>query len=150
MSWALHYYLNGPIMGVITYLCIFIAAVYITASFIIQIPLINDSSPTWVDWIGLDNFSKDNVDFRENVSGYAITVGVYITALIYRKAAYRHSQKERYMKQRYPERYILNKDGAIKLKDFQKKKKSTLWDSILYNTKVIVKNPYAHLMVFRV
>ena len=124
MSWAFHYSLQGPIMSTITYICIIVAAVYINASFIIQIPWINSSNPRWIDWVGLDNFSSKNDKFIENICGYAVTVIVYITSLIYRKAASRYSIKEKYMKQRYPENFI-QKDG-IQLKRFLRKRKVSL------------------------
>ena len=113
-------------MGVVSYICVFIAAGYIVASFIVQIPIVSSSNPTWIEWIGLDNFSDSNVKFKENVSGFAITTLVYIMALIYRKTATRYSQKERYIRQRYPERFVKTGKDKVKLKDLMKKKKATL------------------------
>jgi len=149
MSWALHYELQGPIMSSITYICIFVAAVYINASFIIQIPILSVNDEKWIDWIGLDNFSSGNSKFKENISGYAITVVVYITCLIYRKAARRYTLKDAYMRQRYPEKFVQKSTGSTKLKKLRKKKNMGSLHTLSEQMKTFLKNPYAHLMVFR-
>lgn len=65
-------------MSIITYCSVAVAAVYINISFIIQIALFENIQNRWLDFVGLDSFNSDNDRFAENVSGYAITVVVYI------------------------------------------------------------------------
>jgi hypothetical protein len=99
--------------------------------------------------VGLDSFDDKNDRFAENVGGYAVTVIVYIVCLIYRKAAYRHKMKEKYLQQKYPEKFIQKASGGLKVRKFNRRKAKNSWQSLLNEIINLIKNPFLHLMIFR-
>lgn len=136
-------------MSIITYCSVAVAAVYINVSFIIQIALFENIQNRWLDFVGLDSFNSDSDRFAENVSGYAITVVVYIVCLIYLKAASRSKIKTMYMREKYPEKVAKAQTSGLKFKAFRKKKAKTRCQTFKTQVMTILKNPYLHLMVFR-
>lgn len=138
-------------MNVITYISILIAALYINVSFIIQIAFFDRLQSEWLDYLGLDNFDSSKSHYAENILAYAVTVIVYIACLIYRKAAYRRILKEKYLHQKYPEKFVKKASGGgIKARKFVKSRKNaTMFQSLLIQFSNLTKNPQMHLFIFR-
>ena len=142
----------------ITIIAIFISAIYINASIIIQIKYFHAENNTQLIWIGLAHFSifdgEDGEVYRmhigETIAEYVLTIAVYITCLIYRKAAYRHGLKEKYMRQKYPERYLKRRLGLeVKRGKTGKKNRINSCLKIVLECLNLLKNPYVHMMIFR-
>lgn len=139
-------------MNVITYISILVAALYVNVSFVIQIAFFDSIQTDWLGYIGLDNFDSNKDSYLENISAYAITVVVYITCLIYRKAAYRHSLKEKYLQQKYPEKFVKKTSGGgLKVRKFNKSRKNvSMVQSIFIQLTNLFKNPFMHLFIVRI
>ncbi len=68
--------------------------------------------------------------------------------MVYKKAASRFRKKEKYLKQKYPERFITANSNNLSSRTIIRKKTNSfikIFQEII-NT---LKNPYAHLMIFR-
>ena len=65
-TWALYFSIQGPVMKLVVYLALFISAVYINLSFIIQVECFSYlKEKGWMDYVGLDSFDSDNEKFDE-------------------------------------------------------------------------------------
>jgi len=136
-------------MNVITWISIAAAALYINLSFVFQIKLIGLSDNKWLTQFGLDSFNQNSSHAGENIAAYAITVIVYIVCLIYRKAASRQAAKTIYIDSKNKIIKMNSQaSSGLRARRFRKKNLTT-FQSIARQISHLIKNPYLHLMVFR-